>query len=79
MTITRDSILGWIKAYDAAVATHEDLITKLDSSDADHGANKDRGLQTVSNDIAIALICYIAHYETQSARDNGAYYDYHPR
>jgi dihydroxyacetone kinase-like protein len=49
MTITRDSILGWLRAYADAIAANKDLLTELDSAigDADHGANMYRGFQMV--------------------------------
>jgi dihydroxyacetone kinase-like protein len=49
MMITRDSILGWLKAYADAIATNKDLLTELDSAigDADHGSNMHRGFQMV--------------------------------
>lgn len=47
MTISRDAVLDWIKAFAAVVATQKDYLTQLDSAigDADHGANMHRGMQ----------------------------------
>lgn len=49
MTISRDAVIEWIKAFAAAIAANKDYLTQLDSAigDADHGANMDRGFQTV--------------------------------
>lgn len=49
MTISRDAVIKWIKAFAAAIAANKDYLTQLDSAigDADHGANMDRGFQTV--------------------------------
>ncbi len=47
MTISRDAVLEWIKAFAGAIAVNKDYLTQLDSAigDADHGANMDRGFQ----------------------------------
>lgn len=47
MSISRDAVLEWIKAFAAAVNANKDYLTQLDSAigDADHGANMDRGMQ----------------------------------
>jgi len=47
VTISRDAVLDWIKAFAAVVATQKDYLTQLDSAigDADHGANMHRGMQ----------------------------------
>ncbi|MBI4770771.1 MAG: dihydroxyacetone kinase subunit L [Chloroflexi bacterium] len=49
MSVSRDAVLEWIKAYAAAIAANKDYLTELDSAigDADHGANMDRGFQAV--------------------------------
>ncbi len=49
MTISRDAVLDWVKAYAAVIAANKDYLTQLDSAigDADHGANMDRGFQAV--------------------------------
>lgn len=49
MTISRDAVLDWIKAYAAVIAENKDYLTQLDSAigDADHGANMHRGFQAV--------------------------------
>ncbi|HVI85985.1 MAG TPA: dihydroxyacetone kinase subunit DhaL [bacterium] len=49
MTISRDAVLDWIKAYAAAIATDKDALTQLDAQigDGDHGANMHRGFQAV--------------------------------
>jgi dihydroxyacetone kinase-like protein len=49
MTITRDDVINWIKAYSFAIAENKDYLTQLDSAigDADHGANMDRGFKAV--------------------------------
>lgn len=49
MSIARDAILAWIRAFAAVLAEQKDYLTQLDSDigDADHGANMDRGFQAV--------------------------------
>jgi dihydroxyacetone kinase-like protein len=49
VTISRDAVLDWIKAYAAAIATDKDTLTQLDAQigDGDHGANMHRGFQAV--------------------------------
>ncbi len=49
MSITSEAILAWLHAYAASIAVHKDELTRLDADigDADHGANMDRGFQTV--------------------------------
>ncbi len=49
MSVSRDAVLEWIKAYAAAIAANKDYLTELDSAigDADHGANMDRGFQAL--------------------------------
>lgn len=51
MTVTRDEVLSWIKAYTQVIAENKDYLTDLDSAigDADHGANMHRGFQAVLN------------------------------
>lgn len=48
MTISRDAVLDWLKAFAAEIEAQKDYLTQLDSAigDADHGANMHRGLQT---------------------------------
>lgn len=47
MTISRDAVLDWLRAFAAVVEAQKDYLTQLDSAigDADHGANMHRGLQ----------------------------------
>jgi dihydroxyacetone kinase-like protein len=42
-------VLAWISSYSAAIAESKERLTQLDSDigDGDHGANMDRGFQTV--------------------------------
>ena len=49
MTISRDNIFTWIKAYAADILSNKEYLTELDSAigDADHGVNMDRGFQMV--------------------------------
>jgi phosphoenolpyruvate---glycerone phosphotransferase subunit DhaL len=49
MSISRNAVLDWIKAYTAVIAANKDYLTQLDSDigDGDHGANMDRGFQAV--------------------------------
>jgi len=49
MSISRDAIIDWLKAYAALIAENEAYLTQLDSAigDADHGANMQRGMQAV--------------------------------
>lgn len=48
-TVSRDVVVGWARAFAAAVATERDRLSDLDAAigDADHGANLDRGMQAV--------------------------------
>ncbi len=48
-TITRDSVLDWIRASAALIAENESYLTQLDADigDADHGTNLQRGFQAV--------------------------------
>lgn len=48
MTISRDAVLDWLKAFATEIEVQKDYLTQLDSAigDADHGANMHRGLQT---------------------------------
>jgi len=47
LTISRDAVLEWLKAFAVAIETQKDYLTQLDSEigDADHGANMTRGLK----------------------------------
>jgi dihydroxyacetone kinase-like protein len=47
MTISRDAVINWIKAFAVVVAENKDYLTQLDSAigDADHGVNMHRGMQ----------------------------------
>lgn len=49
MTITRDEVVLWIKAYSEVIVENKDYLTDLDSAigDADHGINMYRGFQAV--------------------------------
>lgn len=49
MTITRDDIIEWIKAYAQVIRENKNYLTQLNSDigDADHGVNMDRGFQAV--------------------------------
>lgn len=49
MTITREDIVAWLKAYAQKISDEKDYLTELDSAigDADHGANMHRGFQAV--------------------------------
>jgi len=49
MTIKRDDIIEWIKAYAQVIRENKNYLTQLDSDigDADHGVNMDRGFQAV--------------------------------
>ncbi len=49
MYISRDSILDWIKTFTVLIAANIEYLTQLDAAigDADHGANMQRGMQTV--------------------------------
>ncbi len=48
-SVSRDSVLDWIRAFAAALTVNKDYLTQLDSDigDADHGVNMDRGFQAV--------------------------------
>jgi phosphoenolpyruvate---glycerone phosphotransferase subunit DhaL len=54
MTITRDAILAWIRAYAASISEMKDALTRLDSDigDGDHGTNMDRGFTAVIGKLA---------------------------
>ena len=47
MTISRDAVLDWLKAYANVIETNKDYLVQLDSAigDGDHGANMHRGMQ----------------------------------
>jgi dihydroxyacetone kinase-like protein len=49
MTISRDAVIEWLKAFADSIAKNKDYLTQLDSDigDGDHGANMHRGMQTV--------------------------------
>jgi len=49
VTISRDDVLDWIRAYAAAVSASADDLVRLDAAigDGDHGANLQRGFQAV--------------------------------
>jgi phosphoenolpyruvate---glycerone phosphotransferase subunit DhaL len=49
VSISRDAVIAWIKAFAALIAENKDALTQLDSDigDADHGANMHRGMQAV--------------------------------
>jgi|SRR5581483_1767652 dihydroxyacetone kinase-like protein len=49
MTISRDAVLDWLKAFAATINEHAAYLTQLDSDigDGDHGANMNRGMQAV--------------------------------
>jgi dihydroxyacetone kinase-like protein len=49
MSISRNAVLDWIKAYAAIINANKDYLVQLDSAigDGDHGANMDRGFQAV--------------------------------
>jgi dihydroxyacetone kinase-like protein len=49
MTLSKNNLLEWIKAYAAEISANKTMLTQLDAAigDADHGANMDRGFQAV--------------------------------
>ena len=49
MSISRNAVLDWVKAYAAVINANKDYLVQLDSAigDGDHGANMDRGFQAV--------------------------------
>ncbi len=49
MTISRDAVLDWLKAFAAIINENAAYLTQLDSDigDGDHGANMNRGMQAV--------------------------------
>lgn len=49
MTISRDAVLEWLKAFAATINENAAYLTQLDSDigDGDHGANMNRGMQAV--------------------------------
>jgi len=53
-TITRESIVAWLRAFAETVAEKRDELTDLDAAigDADHGINMDRGMQAVVSRLA---------------------------
>jgi dihydroxyacetone kinase-like protein len=48
-TVTRDSVLAWLRTFARAIAANKDRLSELDAAigDADHGVNMDRGCQSV--------------------------------
>lgn len=49
MTISRDAVIEWLKAFAATIEENNAYLTRLDSDigDGDHGANMNRGMQAV--------------------------------
>jgi dihydroxyacetone kinase-like protein len=49
MSISRDGVLAWLKAFAATINENAAYLTQLDSDigDGDHGANMNRGMQAV--------------------------------
>lgn len=49
MTISRDAVIEWLKAFAATIQVNTAYLTQLDSDigDGDHGANMNRGMQSV--------------------------------
>ncbi|HVO42959.1 MAG TPA: dihydroxyacetone kinase subunit DhaL [Aggregatilineales bacterium] len=49
MSISRDAVIEWMKAFAGLIAENKDYLTQLDSAigDADHGTNMNRGMQAV--------------------------------
>lgn len=49
MSVTRNDVLKWIRAYAQVIADNKTYLTELDSpiGDADHGANMNRGFRSV--------------------------------
>ena len=49
MTVGRDDVVAWIRAFAGEVSARKEELTALDSAigDADHGINMDRGMQAV--------------------------------
>jgi len=49
VSISRDAVIEWIKAFAGLIAENKDYLTQLDSAigDADHGTNMNRGMQAV--------------------------------
>jgi dihydroxyacetone kinase-like protein len=47
MTISRDAVLDWLKAFAGVIEVNKDFLVQLDSAigDGDHGANMHRGMQ----------------------------------
>jgi dihydroxyacetone kinase-like protein len=48
-TVTKQSVVAWMRAFAVAVAERREELTELDAAigDADHGFNMDRGMQAV--------------------------------
>lgn len=55
MSFTTASTIGWLRAFAAAVADNESLLTDLDAAigDADHGSNLHRGMTAVVEQLAV--------------------------
>jgi len=49
VSISRDAVIEWMKAFAGLIAENKDYLTQLDSAigDADHGTNMNRGMQAV--------------------------------
>lgn len=49
MTISRDAVIDWLKAFADMIGENKDYLTRLDSDigDGDHGTNMNRGMQSV--------------------------------
>ncbi len=49
MPVSRDDVLEWLRAYARVIAENNQYLTQLDAAigDADHGANMNRGFQSV--------------------------------
>lgn len=49
MTVLRDDVIAWLRAFADAIAENRAYLTQLDSDigDGDHGTNMDRGFQAV--------------------------------
>jgi dihydroxyacetone kinase-like protein len=53
-TISRDSVVEWIRALGRTVSANKEYLSQLDAAigDADHGVNLDRGFQAVSSKLS---------------------------
>ena len=47
--INSEQVVAWLDRFASLLATNKDYLTELDSAigDADHGANMDRGFQSI--------------------------------